>query len=342
MSQQVGPTGQGEGNFAGRQYVAESTLTFEALDLKRKKKIRQTWCVNCGRNSHSSKTCLAPIISCGMILIQRKSINPVICPGVVDQRNHMMFNLQLAPVLLPAPQQSQVSYLLIRRKDSLSAVEFIRGKYDPHDIRFLYQMFTEMAQYERERLLGLPFHTLWTTLWSCSSTCGHDYEVARIKFETIRAGYKTPDGRMVSIERLMRDTYSPYLEPEWGFPKGKRNRRENDLECAQRECCEEVGCMKDDFAILHQLGCAAEEFRGSNGVLYRHNYFVGRYLSSNAIRLDRSNNHQMSEVGDIGWFTLKDALCKFRPYDVEKKVMLAKLDNVLSNHSFGEEKIVVI
>lgn len=329
-----------------QQTHADTMLTLDALDLKRKKKIRQTWCVNCGKSSHSSKTCLAPVISCGMILIQRQITKADTIEtkmfNSVDQRNHDMFNLQLAPVLLPAPQQSQVRYLLIRRKDSLSAVEFIRGKYDPCDIRFLFQMFTEMAQCERERLRKLPFHTLWTTLWSCSSTCGHDYEMARVKFETIRAGYRTPDGRLVSIEQLIRDTYCPYLEPEWGFPKGKRNRRENDLECAQRECCEEVGCSTDDFAVLHQLGCAAEEFRGSNGVLYRHNYFVGKYLSSKAIRLDKSNNHQMSEVGDIGWFSLKDALNKFRPYDVEKKVMLAKLDNILSNHSFGEETIVIV
>ena len=32
-----------------------------------------------------------------------------------------------------------------------------------------------------------------------------------------------------------------YESPEWGFPKGRRNMHESDLDCAKREFEEETG-----------------------------------------------------------------------------------------------------
>ena len=312
-------------------------------DARRKKKPRPTFCNNCGECTHTSKACPQPVISCGVVMFRRDdAAERERAAAALDERTHRLYGLHDAALLAPAPADRSLRYLLVRRRDSMSLVEFVRGKYDPSDVRFLHQMFSEMAQGERERLRGVSFSVLWTTMWSCTSTSNFDYDVARGKFERIRAGYRLQDGRQVSIERLLRDTSTPYLEPEWGFPKGKRNRRESDLECARRECCEETGCGRDDFWVLHQLGSTWEEFRGSNGVLYRHNYFVARFAGGAEVRVDSDNAHQASEIGDIGWFTLGEAMRKFRPYDIEKKVMLAKLDNVLSNHAFAEEHVLTL
>jgi 8-oxo-dGTP pyrophosphatase MutT (NUDIX family) len=43
-------------------------------------------------------------------------------------------------------------------------------------------------------------------------------------------------------------TANNFLEPEWSFPKGRRKIKENDLDCAVREFCEETQLTKDASA----------------------------------------------------------------------------------------------
>ena len=38
-----------------------------------------------------------------------------------------------------------------------------------------------------------------------------------------------------------------YNYPEWGFPKGRKNENETNLDCAKREFIEETGLSNDDF-----------------------------------------------------------------------------------------------
>ena len=55
------------------------------------------------------------------------------------------------------------------------------------------------------------------------------------------------------------------------------------------------------------------------------------------MHLNPDDAEQMSEIGDIGWFTCDEALKLFRPYDVEKKSLLIELDEMLSCTTFAEE-----
>ena len=132
------------------------------------------------------------------------------------------------------------------------------------------------------------------------------------------------------------------MEPEWGFPKGKRNKRESDLECAIREFREETGCGETGFTIIHQLDKVNEIFKGSNNIIYKHVYFVGKANESHDFRMDENNQEQMSEIGDMGWFTASEALQKFRLYDVEKRILLMRLDDILKAFRFTEENAVTL
>jgi len=43
-------------------------------------------------------------------------------------------------------------------------------------------------------------------------------------------------------------------------------------------------------------------------------------------------NYQKSEIGDMKWFTLEEALKRIRDYNIEKKELLLSLDNLLKNN----------
>ena len=44
---------------------------------------------------------------------------------------------------------------------------------------------------------------------------------------------------------------SKFIEPEWGFPKGRRNNKEKDINCAIREFYEETNFDNQDYQILN-------------------------------------------------------------------------------------------
>ena len=319
-------------------------------DRRRKKRITTTTCLNCARVGHSTKQCQLPIISCGIIMFRRdlsKRNNEHFKRAALCKRNEEFFDLEYCPSLSCTSMDSpcELRYLLVRRKDSLNFVEFLRGKYSLNDTKFLYHMFNEMTISERDRLLTTGFSTLWRELWLNSAHSGpsSDFVNSENKFKTLRNGYTTTDGRFISLRSVLQATKSVYPVPEWGFPKGKRNRMESDLDCASREFFEETGCRKEEYEVINQLGFVSETFKGSNRVMYKHIYAVAKCAASDReFKLDRNNTGMIAEIGDIGWFTCKEALRLFRPYDVEKRALIMKLENVLAHYTFPEEAVITI
>ncbi len=70
------------------------------------------FCNNCGKNGHMFHHCKQPITSIGIIAFRYNK-------GVVE-------------------------YLMIRRKDSLGFVDFMRGKYPLHNKNYLMNIINEM------------------------------------------------------------------------------------------------------------------------------------------------------------------------------------------------------
>ena len=93
-------------------------------------------CNNCSKNGHVLHQCKLPIISCGIILLQK--INNV----------HY--------------------YLMIRRKDSFGYIDFLRGKYLIHNKNQLQNIFNEMSVCEKEQINNFSFENLWKLMWGDS------------------------------------------------------------------------------------------------------------------------------------------------------------------------------
>tara|TARA_B100002051_G_scaffold80521_1_gene76929 strand:+ start:770 stop:1573 length:804 start_codon:yes stop_codon:yes gene_type:complete len=256
------------------------------------------FCNNCGKIGHSYNQCAKPITSLGMVVFNKFG-------------------------------EDCLKYLLICRKDSLGYVEFMRGKYPLYNYDYIQNIINEMTIQEKANLLTKDFNVLWKELWG--DYYGVQYRTeeknARDKFYQIKEGIHLFDDKFFNLEQLIQNSNTSWTEPEWGFPKGRRNYNENDLTSALREFGEETGFPKNKISIIKNLIPFEEIFTGSNFKSYKHKYFVAY---SNYKDL---NHYQKSEVSKIKWMTLDEASNAIRPYNLERIDLLKDIDQVLHKYS---------
>jgi 8-oxo-dGTP pyrophosphatase MutT (NUDIX family) len=253
-------------------------------------------CRNCGVLGHLYKECPHPTMSFGVICF----------------REHA----------------GQLQYLMIQRKDSLSFMEFVRGKYLPTQVEYIRQLLSCMTHTERNLLLTEPFESLWNYVWYQPSIPRPSAEFieAKRKFDQIKSGF-LHERVWVNLQDLITRSPSSYDEPEWGFPKGRRKLREDDADCAVREFCEETGLHAGDLEIVQGLPPFEEIFYGTNNVLYRHVYYVARFRGAATqaeIPVDRNNINQIREVRAIRWFSLPDTLEHIRAHNRERRDLIVR------------------
>jgi 8-oxo-dGTP pyrophosphatase MutT (NUDIX family) len=219
---------------------------------------------------------------------------------------------------------SGIQFLLIQRKDSLAFVEFIRGKYNQYDDEYICRLLKGMTQKEQELILTGSFDDLWNSVWGETSNVKshkNDYETSEKKYASIKH----------RIHDLIHNNPSRWTEPEWGFPKGRRNPHEFDLNCAIREFQEETGLKRSDFTIIQNTYPISETFFGSNQVHYCHKYYIGICNKSVEAKMNGNNPHMVREIGDIKWCSLDEAISKIRPDNVEKREILLKAGKIMKN-----------
>lgn len=257
---------------------------------------RIRYCTNCGLHGHVFRSCTAPVTSYGVIAMKYRGDTSV---------------------------SSDLQFLLIQRKDSLSFIEFIRGKYHSTDEEYICNLLQNMTQSEQARLLHHTFEEIWQEIWGNVS-----------KLQSHKNDYRKSEERFLILQPMLVDmikTYpSPWTEPEWGFPKGRRNSFEKDIHCAIREFVEETGLNENDFEVIHNTKSISETYVGSNHVNYCHKYYLAMCKPNSQVQLDFNNVHMTREIGDIKWFSFDDAFAKIRPDNVEKREILLKAKKIMS------------
>ena len=255
------------------------------------------FCNNCGKNGHLFHQCKNPITSLGIIAFRYTSHG--------------------------------FEYLMIRRKDTLGYVDFIRGKYPLQNKTYLLHILSEMTVNERSKLLNSSFDELWIDLWG--EHIGIQYRgeerISKEKFNILKTGIKT-ESHEYDLDSLNKEVQTNWTEPEWGFPKGRRNYQERDLSCAIREFEEETGFNKMDISIVQNVIPFDEIFTGSNYKSYRHRYFLA-FLDNKS---RPASEFQKTEVSKLAWSTYKDALEAIRPYNLEKKEVLKRVNKLLKEY----------
>ncbi len=151
---------------------------------------------------------------------------------------------------------------------------------------------------------------------------------SRNKFESLKRGIYTKTD-YYNLEELINMTNPEWTEPEWGFPKGRRNYQEKDYECAIREFCEETGYTSDKLTPLKNIQSFEEIFIGSNYKSYKHKYYVN-YMNFEDTLTSRCL--QECEVSKSMWLPFEQCCKLIRDYNIEKKRVLISVENMLSEN----------
>jgi 8-oxo-dGTP pyrophosphatase MutT (NUDIX family) len=255
-------------------------------------------CNNCGKQGHKFHQCKFPITSYGIIIFRHSP--------------------------------KGVQYLMIRRKDTFGYIDFIRGKYVLNNIEQIQNLFNEMTIDERENIKNLDFETIWKMMWGDKNMITQykcEETISQKKFDALKNGIIIND-EIITLDKIITNVTTNWEEPEWEFPKGRRNYQERDLDCAIREFEEETGILKDNLSIIENTLPFEEVFLGSNHKSYKHKY----YLAYTNLESDNFPNYQKTEVSKLQWKTLPECLESIRSYNLEKKNLITNINKVLKEY----------
>jgi 8-oxo-dGTP pyrophosphatase MutT (NUDIX family) len=262
--------------------------------------MNDSYCNNCGKQGHLYHQCKMPITSIGLITFRI--------------------------------YQDEIQYLMICRKDTLGYIDFMRGKYSIFNKDYILNMLKQMTIEEKEKLKTLNFEELWYGLWG-TKTVSSQYKSEEIvsyeKITSLRNGV-TIKNEFYNLESLIDESnqYPLWKEPEWGFPKGRRNYQEKDFECALREFNEETGYNTVHIMTFQNINPFEEIFTGSNYKSYKHKYYLACMKYNNTLNM---NNFQKSEVSKMEWKTYDHCINAIRPYNLEKMRLLTNIHNILKS-----------
>lgn len=249
-------------------------------------------CLNCNKLGHTLKQCYHPISSYGVIAFKIRN--------------------------------KELLFLMIRRKDTFDYVEFLRGRYNLDNYNYINKLILGMTEVEIMKIKKYSFLELWEDLWMNKNQQKYNYEFqsSKKKFEKVKEDPK--------ILKILEEINPLWNEPEWGFPKGRRNIGEDDLRCAIREFEEESGIDNNRYNIIFK-NTYKEVFLGSNMLKYKHIYYIANCHKDTKAFIDNNNYEQISEVSDIKWLNIENCKEKIRPYDKSKIRILNDLYHQIKN-----------
>jgi len=269
----------------------------------------EKYCNNCGNYGHVYKSCRHPILSYGILLYY--------------------YDKDKIP-----------RTIMVERKDSLSYIEFLRGKYkSAYNYDYIKLLLGRMTVQERECLKTKEFDELWKNLWihtdSVNQRIQKEYSKSKQNFITLQKGVQVNKNNY-SIESIISELTKEYHFNEWEIPKGRRKNYENNKECAMREFKEETNIDNSKYKLINNIIPLIEEYKGINNVRYKHVYYIGKIERYCDLEIDMKNKDQYTEIKDIKWLNEEECYSKIREYDTHKKSVIGKFFNFLkvySNHA---------
>jgi ADP-ribose pyrophosphatase YjhB (NUDIX family) len=302
-------------------------------------------CGNCGQVGHKYKCCNEPITSLGIMLVKLDNSDAMTYEQIKDtfegydvpidvqkiSKGIRCFNT--SEMNMFSLNRDKLRFLMIQRKHTLGYSEFIRGRYRPDNVDGIGFLFQQMTQNEIDKIGKLTFDELWDDFWmdpSKKKNFVDEYEQSKENFNML----KTNDGDMLDLNL---NFYITHITPTWQtaescFPKGRRNIKEENIECAKREFREESGISEDKYMLLDKIfKPLQEDFLGTDGKRYRHIYYIAITYDDIVPSLDNTNFQQSVEIGNIGFYSYAEALDIIRPYHHERKKLLTQVYMYLMN-----------
>lgn len=283
------------------------------------------FCNNCGKYNHLCIQCKNPIISTGIIAFRYS-------------------------------ENKTLEFLMICRKHTLGYIDFLRGKYILNNNHYILNLIKQMTIQEKKYLLTKSFDELWKLLWSKNEK-EYKENLKMECFDTLDEILKKIEIQnvpLINFRDYSIDMYSPkekfnYLrknnilfslikkslkfeqwnDPEWGFPKGRRNYHEKDFDAAIREFNEETGIDTNYLKNIQNIYPFEEIFIGSNYKCYKHKYYL---MNIDYINSLSCSDFQFEEVSKMEWKKYEDCIQSIRSYNVEKKRLLTNIYNCIQKY----------
>jgi 8-oxo-dGTP pyrophosphatase MutT (NUDIX family) len=297
---------------------------------------KKKYCMNCGKSGHSNKECNEPITSIGMILfkldtnriseILKKKINIEFFVEKFNKFESKKIILNETKNILNTIDneildilKEHIYFLIIQRKQTLGYIEFIRGRYDEKNINTILHLVNQMTKEELKNIYDHrnDFDYLWNEI------CNRTYKDLYLDQEHNNSRDKFILLSNMNILEIICNYEPQYKNPEWGFPKGRRNYRENPINCAKREVMEETNLTEINYNILSGLYPLTEIMTGTNEKKYKHIYYIGVCKYDTPVIVNTENDIQQFEIGNIGWFNYNECNELLREYHIEKKKLLS-------------------
>jgi len=258
-------------------------------------------CNNCGKRGHPAYQCKMPITS----------------NGIIAYRKH--------------PETKAIEYLMIRRKDTLGLMDFIRGKYSVNNKYYIMNMISQMTIQERTMMLEHTFDEVWEKVWD-KPVAPPGLSVNKSpSYEFGESRYKTEE--MVSREKFNQLKSGVYMNktPPNMFAQSCAPTYESDVDCALREFYEETGIKSRNMTfVVSNLAPYEEIFMGSNYKSYKHRYFL-MYVDYNTSVAEKMTDVDKFEVSKVEWKSFNECLGAIRHYNLEKKRILSNINIVLTS-----------
>jgi len=270
------------------------------------------YCNNCGLKGHMQRDCRNPILSCGNLIFRTDTKEPQV--------------------------------LMIQRKDSLCYIEFIRGKYDVFNIDYIQILIDKFTIDEKQNIINHNFDELWSTLWMIDINNiqkNNDYNKGYDKYKKLKEGFHYNKRNIfINLQYFVDNSKTNYEMTEWEFPKGRRNHRESNLDCANREFQEETNYLLEDYELIKNVYPFTEEFIGENHIRYKYLYYIGYLLNyKKEIFIDKDNKDQVTELKDIKWVTKSESLSMIRDYHHTRYKIINEIFSFID--SLSEKYILV-
>ena len=238
--------------------------------------------------------------------------------------------------------KDRIRFLMVSRRFSLGFIEFIRGKYDPSDPKAIVNLFEQMTENEIQFISNNEYDNILYYFLNRNDEKKEDvlnrvyegrysseYCDSKIKFNLL-SNPGLDDNIPWNLAFYAEHIKPKWKNPEWGFPKGRRDKKtEENLSCACREFQEETGYQRNDYTVLNKIEPIEERLVGTNGVNYKHIYYLAMNESD---RLFDLQDLDYNEIGDIGWYTYEDAISLIRPYHIDKKKILTRIYLFILNY----------
>lgn len=259
--------------------------------------MNDNYCNNCGKMGHLYYECKKPIISNGVIAFRSRN--------------------------------NTLEYLMIRRRHTLGLIDFMRGNYSVYNKAYIINMMKQMTSEEKHNISTKPFTEVWCDLWgdtSHSSMYQNEHRSSMNKFTTITNGV-FKDNVKYNLLSLIEESnhHTTWDEPEWGFPKGRRDNKENDFDCAVREFSEETGYTREHLNHIQNFVPVEELFIGSNYKQYKHKYYIAYIINDTYIP-----QYEKTEVSKMEWKTYNECISSIRPYNLEKIQVITNVHNTIN------------